>query len=139
MGMAGHAGRNLIDCWIPDCYGYREITGTSRIWNFIPPPPPTPRTFPPHSPGFKDGFKAPRGRPDPKNRPKKFRPDCLQVPRIRSGLVPSRHSTCLQTLGWLGASGRGKSVRPGLFRGNGKWLPSYVCIFFSTTSRDGGL
>ena len=33
-------------------------------------------------PTFLDGFKAPRGRPDPKNRPKKFRPDCLQVPRV---------------------------------------------------------
>jgi hypothetical protein len=31
-------------------------------------------------PTFLDGFKAPRGRPDPKNRPNKFRPDCLQVP-----------------------------------------------------------
>ena len=31
-------------------------------------------------PTFSDGFKAPRGRPDPKNRPKKIRPDCLQVP-----------------------------------------------------------
>ena len=36
-------------------------------------------------PTFLDGFKAPRGRPDPKNRPKKFRPDCLQVPSVGGG------------------------------------------------------
>ncbi len=32
-------------------------------------------------------FKAPRGRPDPKNRPTKIRPDCLQVPRFEIDLV----------------------------------------------------
>ncbi len=32
----------------------------------------------------QDGFKAPRGRPDPKNRPTNFRPDCLQGPQLLS-------------------------------------------------------
>jgi hypothetical protein len=33
--------------------------------------------------------KAPRGRPDPKHRPNKFRPDCLQVPSFCFGLKDS--------------------------------------------------
>ncbi len=36
---------------------------------------------------FLDGFKAPMGRPGPQNRPNKFRPDCLQVPRTGSATV----------------------------------------------------
>ncbi len=38
-----------------------------------------------------DGFKAPRGRPDPKNRPTNFRPDCLQVPSDTLVKAPKRH------------------------------------------------
>ncbi len=48
-------------------------------------------------PTFLDGFQATRGRPDPKNRPKKVRPDCLQV--------PSKRSNTDRFLTYLGAPG----------------------------------
>ncbi len=62
-------------------------------------------------PTFLDGFKAPRGRPDPKIRPKQIRPDCLQVPsrrttgslqRVKAGLV----QTAMINLAWEPRAGR---------------------------------
>ena len=73
--------------FVGSVFGVRAAPGGhSKMWGAKPPT-------------FLDGLKASRGRPDPKNRPNKFRPDCLQVPRHMPGSRAARLPDTRRTRG----------------------------------------